>query len=126
MLPLIYQLDFYDIYFFINSLKNPTAAFNILNYVSYTSSSTRSASHNKLMTIFSPRIYIMNFYFRRLPNSLPTIDLSLPIDVINSNIIWHHFAINFDFDNLCTYHYFCPCTNCCDRGPIINIINLFL
>jgi len=126
MLPLMYQLDFYDICFFINSLKNPTAAFNIMNYVSFTSTSTRSASHNKLMTVFSPRNYIMNFYFRRLPrlwNSLPTIDLSLPIDVIKSkvrNILWHHFVINFDSDNPCTYHYFCPCTNCCNRGPIIN------
>ena len=36
MLPLMYQLDFYDICFFINSLKNPTVgAFNILNYVSF-------------------------------------------------------------------------------------------
>ena len=124
MLPLMYQLDFYDICFFINSLKNPSAAFNILDYVSFTTSSTRSSSHNKLMTIFSPRNYIMNFYFRRLPrlsNSLLTIDLSLPINVIKNkvrNVLWHHFVLNFDSDNPCTYHYFCPCTNCCNRGPI--------
>jgi len=40
MLPLMYRLDFYDICFFINSLKNPTVAFNILNCVSFTSSSS--------------------------------------------------------------------------------------
>jgi len=54
---------------------------------------------------------------------MKSIDLSLPINVIKSkvrNILWHHFVINFDSDDPCTYHYFCPCTNCCNRDPIIN------
>ena len=61
------------------------------------------------MAVFSPRNYIMNLYFRRLPrlwNSLPTIDLSLPIDVIKNkvrNILWHHFVLNFDSDNYALY-----------------------
>jgi len=105
-LPLMYQLDFYDICFFIKSVKGPTAAFNILDYVSFYTGSTRSSLHNKLMTVYSPRNYIMNFYFRRLPHlwnslptldfSLPTLDLSLPINMLKSKvreILWNSFLL---------------------------------
>jgi len=62
------------------------------------------------------------FLFQKITKTLelfklPTVDLSPPIDVIRSKvrnkiILWHHFVIYFDSDNPCTYHYFCPCTNC--------------
>jgi len=60
LLPLMYlQFDYYDISFFINSNKNPNLGFNILDYVSFCSGCTRSSSHNKLQTSYSPRNYIM-------------------------------------------------------------------
>ena len=42
ILPLMYQFELADILFFIKSVKHPTASVNILDYVSFTSSSTRS------------------------------------------------------------------------------------
>ena len=126
LLPLMYQFDYYDISFFINSIKNPNPGFNILDYVSFCSGCTRSSSHNKLRTSYSPRNYIMNFYFNRLPrlwNSLPTIDLSLPANIIMHrvrDILWQHFTEHFNPDNPCTYHYFCPCIKCCNNAPNVN------
>ena len=35
LLPLMYQLDLYDILFFVKSFQNPTASFNIRNYVDF-------------------------------------------------------------------------------------------
>jgi len=42
MLPLMYIYEIADILFFIKSLRNPTDKFNILNYVNFTTGSTRS------------------------------------------------------------------------------------
>ena len=126
MLPLKYQLHFYDTCFFINSLKDPTVAFSILNYLCFCPGSTRSSKHNKFMIVHSPRNYIMNFYFKRLPrlwSSLPTIDLSLLINAIKSKlkeILWNNFIRKFDPDNPCTFQYFCFCCKCCSYSPTIN------
>ena len=133
LLPLLYQFDYYDISFLINSIKNPNPSFNIHDYISFCSGGTRSSSHNKLQTSYSPRNYIMNFYFIRLPrlwNFLPTIDLSLPANVILNrvrDILWQHFIEHFNPDNPRTYHYFCPCTKCCYNAPNVNfsqVLNL--
>ena len=35
-------------------------------------------------------------------------------------ILWQHFITNFNSDDPCTYHYFCPCTKCCNHAPIVN------
>ena len=48
MLPLMMQLELYDILLFIKSLKYPSESFNVLDFVSFCSSSTRSAAHFKL------------------------------------------------------------------------------
>ena len=120
------QFDYYDISFFINSIKNPNPGFNTLDYISFCSGCTRSSTHNKLQSFYSPRNYIMNFYFNRFPrlwNSLPTIDLTLSSNVIINKIkeiLWQHFITNFNPDDPCTYHYFCPCTKCCNHAPIVN------
>ena len=47
-----------------------------------------------------------HFYYNRIShlwNSLPIIDLNLPINIIKSKIksyIWQHFITNFDPDNI--------------------------
>ena len=48
LLPLMYLLDLSDVLFFIKSIKLPYDNFNILHFVSFSSSNTRSSSHNKL------------------------------------------------------------------------------
>ena len=48
LLPLMYLLDYYDIMFFVTSLKHPSTHFNIQQYVKFSNSNTRSSTANKL------------------------------------------------------------------------------
>ena len=118
LLPLMYLLDYYDIMFFVTSLKNPSTHFNILDYVKFSSFNTRSSTTNKLCYTFSPNNTSRHFYFTRLPttwNSLPVINLNLSIANIKSQIkaaLWNHFLCNFDSENPCSFHFSCPCRNC--------------
>ena len=66
ILPLMYQFDYYDILFFVKHIKDPTDSFNILNYVSFSHSSTRSSFHNKLqhkytLLAISPQFIFLPF-----------------------------------------------------------------
>ena len=118
LLPLMYLLDYYNIMFFVTSLKNLSTHFNIQHYVKFSSSNTRSSAANKLCYIFSPNNTLRHFYFTRLPrtwNSLPVINLNLSIANIKSQIkaaLWNHFLCNFDTENPCSFHFSCPCRNC--------------
>ena len=49
LLPLMYLYELNDIMFLIKSLKSPSSSFNIYNFISFTSSSTRSSARNKLI-----------------------------------------------------------------------------
>ena len=48
LLPLMYLFELQDILFAIKSLKEPTSQFSITNYISFSSTSTRSGANNKL------------------------------------------------------------------------------
>ena len=75
----MYLLDLSGILFFIKSIKLPSDNFNVLHFVSFSSSNTRSSSHNKLNHNYSRSNKIRNSYFVRLLrlwNSLPPIDLN--------------------------------------------------
>ena len=82
LLPLMYIFEISDIIFFVNSLKHPTPSFNINLYISFSHSTTRSNSvklHHNISFTNKER----HFYFNRichLWNSLPIIDISLPIE----------------------------------------------
>ena len=100
MLPLMYIYEISDILFFIKSLKTPTDKFNILNYVSFNTGSTRS-SGIKLHHKTTHTNAAMNYFFRlpRLWNSLPIIDHTQSLTVIKQKlkkILWNHFLANFD------------------------------
>ena len=104
MLPLMMQLELYDIFLFIKSLKYPSESFNILDFVSFCSGSSRSAAHLKLQ--LSPANCstnrIRHFYFSRLPrlwNYLSTINLEKSVMSIKSDItafFWSRFQQTFD------------------------------
>ena len=88
LLPLMYIFEISDILFFIKNFKHPTNNFNINTYVSFTVGNTRSCGlklrHNALSTNKE-----RHFYFNRISclwNSLPIIDLNLPINHIKSKI----------------------------------------
>ena len=94
ILPLMYFLELNDILFLVKSLMSPTPAFNILNYVTFNTSTTRSGTFNKLIHNFTSTSHAHHFYFNRIVrlwNSLPYIDLSLSIDTIKSNL--HNFFL---------------------------------
>ena len=125
LLPLMMQLELYDIMFFTNCLKNDrkSKTFCVHSYVTLSTSSTLSATHFKLKHSLSKSNTIAHLYFNRLPrlwNSLPTIDLDLPISVIKwklTTFFWDHFNANFHCNNPCTFHILCPCAKCV-RLPI--------
>ena len=119
LLPLMMILEINDILFFVKSLKEPTDHFDISRFVTFCSGCTRLASNLKLKHgLVTTNNSTRNFYFNRLPrlwNSLPLIDISQSLSTIKMKLykhFWNHFTANFDPDNLCSYHYLCPCTNC--------------
>ena len=130
MLPLMMQFELNDIIFFVSSLKNPTASFNIRNHVIFCSSTTRSSYALKPQHPKSPSNLSRHFFFNRLPrlwNSLPIIDLSLSVSSIKKllrHFFWDHFVHNFHPDNPCTYHFICPCSRCSSSPIITNFSTL--
>ena len=116
MLPLMMTYEIYDISFFLKSLTSPSPAFNILDYVQFNPSPTRTHDH-KLCTRYSRTNKSRHFYFSRLPrlwNALPTSDLlsmSNVKAVITSitSLFFNHFHDHFNSSLPCTFHYQCPC-----------------
>ena len=125
LLPLIYLLDYYDM-FFVTSLKHPSTHFNVQQYVKFSNSNTRSSTANKLCYTFSSNNNLRHFYFTCLPrtwNSLPIINLNQSIAIIKSQIkaaLWNHFTCNFDAENPCSFHFSYPCRNCHYNAPNLN------
>ena len=119
MLPLIMQL-LYGILLFIKSLKYPSVSFNILDFVSFCSRSTRSAADLKiqLSSANCSTNHIRHFHFSGLPrlwNYLPTINLEKSVKSINSDttaFFWSRFQQTFDPSRPCTYQVVCPCARC--------------
>ena len=127
ILPLIYIYELADILFFIKSIKHPTDKFDILDYLNFTTGTTRSAG-TKLYPKTARTYPIMNSYFYpllRLWNSLPIIDLSQSLEIIKLQLkkfLWNHFLLNFD-NTPCSFHYLCPCTRCSKTPAPSNYIN---
>ena len=126
----MYIFELVDIMFFIKSLKAPTSNFNITDYVTFSSSTTRSSSGLKLIHNFSSNNKVRNFYFNRLArlwNSFPIIDLHLPINTIKGQLKQYlpkHFMNNFNPADPCSLHYLCPCSRCCASSSPVNFTNL--
>ena len=118
LLPLSMVMELNDIIFFLKSLRTPSSTFNILDYVSFCNSSTRSSSSHKLRHSCSSTTLSSHFYFSRLPrlwNRLHFIDpFNLPLSSVISHIktyFWSHFIDHFNPSDLCSFHISCPCSN---------------
>ena len=91
---------------------------SLIYYIQFNVSNTRSSSYLKLRHSISQNNLQGHFFFNRLPrlwNSLPLLDISLSIPSIRTKLREHfcnHFIAHFDSNNVCTYHYLCPCVNC--------------
>ena len=118
MLPLMYTFELNDILFFVSCLKNPMHSLPILQLFSFCSSNTRSTMSSKLNVNSFSTLAERNSFACRVPrlwNSLPSIDLSLPIHsikVLLKKHFWNHFVNHFDPLDSCTFHYLCPCSKC--------------
>ena len=118
LLPLMYWYDFQDILFILKCILHPPDNFNIFNYVSFCTTNTRSAGRGKLCYVYKRLSCTRHFYFNRvvrLWNNLPFLNLSLSFNSLKLfiyNHLWNHFLCNFNVNNLCSYHYICPCNNC--------------
>ena len=123
LLPLMMEFEISDIIFLVKSMKNPSAFFDIFSFIKPCNLSTRSSSSFKLRHSLSKNNSISNSYFNRIPrlwNSLPPLDITLSLPAIKSTIrdlFWNHFISNFNPDNVCSYHYLCPC-NSCSKLPV--------
>ena len=118
LLPISMTLELNDIIFFLRSLKSPSTSFNILNFVSFCDSSTRSSAANKLKHPIVYSTSSCHFYFNRLPrlwNSLPVMSVDAPLSVTITHLKRHFFSYctaNFNPSVPCSFHLFCPCPSC--------------
>ena len=118
MLPLMMVYELCDLSFFLKSLSSPSNSFNIRNYITFSSSSTRSLGY-KLQHHFARTNTSRHFFFNRLPrlwNSLPNLNLlnvSPSQGVLSlKQFYWSHFITHFNSSNPCNYHFRCPCNKC--------------
>ena len=118
MLPLMHYYEYLDISFLATCLKEPNSSFPILDYITFSSSNTRSRTFAKLVPNKVKSNVSRHFYFNRVTrlwNLLPPIDLDLPLASIKrklKEVLWEHFKSNFSPSNYCTFHLLCPCNNC--------------
>ena len=119
----MYHYELQDIIFLIKSLRSPSDNFNIIGYINFASSNTRSGKlihskssstvHNSIFTLTEQQDF----------NHLPVIDLSLSISTIKyrlTNYFWSHFNNNFNSERACTLHLLCPCYHCTGAPVSIN------
>ena len=129
MLPLMYILEISDVLFLIKNLKNPTNNFNINNYISFSTSNTRSCGI-KLRHNVSTTSKERHFYFNRISrlwNSIPIINLNLSFSTIKHRIksyFWEHFTASFHPDDPHKLHSLCPCSSCTSINFPINYNHL--
>ena len=118
ILPLMYIYEINDIMFFVKSYKKPLPHFDIRDFITFSTQSTRSASFLKLVHLRSQISDVYHFYFARLVrlwNSLPAIDITLPDHTIKRKItdcLWVNFKAKFESSLPCSFHFLCPCNRC--------------
>ena len=123
LLPLMMEYEIADIMFLVKCLKSSSDHFNICDFVEFCAHSTRGSSSLKLKHKLCRTHLDRNFYFNRIPrlwNSLPTLDINLPLPAIKSRLrqfFWDQFMSKFDSNNTCSFHYLCPCPRC-SHNPV--------
>ena len=112
--PLSLWLEAQDVLFLIKLMNDPPDNFNITDYISFVSSSTRVASKNRIKRTIPLKPHLnttscRHLYFNRMVrlwNLLPNIDLQLPFNSIKRHILdifWQVFIQQFDVNNSCTW-----------------------
>ena len=94
ILPLMYTYEIADILFLIKSIKNPTSSFNINNYITLYTGSSRLAKTHKLQHSYGENNTSRHSYFNRIPlllNVLPVINLNLSTNTIKKDFLIQSF-----------------------------------
>lgn len=118
LMPLMCYYELADIMFLVNSLKNQTERFNVLQFVKLQDLNTQSSDRVTLKHVRCVSNFQEHFYFNRIThlwNKMPAIDLSLSAQTIKTKlykIMWSNFIDNFSGDNVCSFHFVCPCARC--------------
>ena len=112
-----------------------TIQFNI-NYINFSSASTRSGANNKLILphhLNNTSRYSCLHQLPSLWNTMLIIDLDMTFNKLKSKLkqyLWKHFLNHFDVNHNCTLHYYqCPCnySRCHHSKPsTINVTHLKL
>ncbi len=118
-LPLMYWLEIQDIILLIRNLKDTSDANDLHKYIKFANNRTR-ANGVKLEHKFARLTTTRNFFFIRvvrLWNAIPrgVLDLESSVSTNKTHLteyLWEHFSDNFDPNNLCTFHFLCPCYKC--------------
>ena len=114
ILTLMYAYEIADILFLIKSIRNLTSSFNMNNYITFYTGSSRLAKALKLQHSYGANNTSRHSYFNRIPhlwNALPVINLNLSINTIKKQLrasLFNHFITIFDSANSCTFHFLCP------------------
>ena len=117
MLPLMITYEINDILFFLKSLSTPSTAFDIRQFITF---STNPYRNSNLLHVACSNNTSRHFYFSRLPrlwNSLPIKSDLLKNSTDKAKIILNRFFINYFVNNFdpsvtCSFHFCCPCYNC--------------
>ena len=118
LLPLMMEFEIADIMLLVKSIKFPSDHFPICNFVKFCSHPIRAGHSFKLKHSLCRSNLEQSYYFNRIPrlwNSLPFLDINLPLSSIKSNLrqlFWNHFLSNFNPKYVCTYQFLCPCPKC--------------
>jgi exonuclease III len=127
LLPLSFRREFYDLIFFIKSLKN-MHAFNIMDYLQFQDDTTTRVTRNRAhgLTLTTPKLKLVSssqFYPSRLARTWNSLHIDLrtklvspaPLPFIKKLLNEYYFdrlSNLFDPDDLCTYVSACPCPTC--------------
>ena len=90
ILPLMMVFEMMDILFYVSCLKYPSSHFNILQFVTFTTSSTRSSGCGKLEHYLPKTNKERHFYFHRLPrlwNSIPVVNIQYSLKSITRKLL---------------------------------------
>ena len=115
MLPLMMEYEIAYTMFLVKSIKFPPDHFRFCDYVQFCSHPTRGSSNLKLKHSLCRTEIERSFYFNRIPrlwNSLPTLDINLPLSVIKSGIINLCQILILTMCVLIVCMYSCPCLKC--------------
>ena len=103
LLPLMMIYELNEVLFFVSNYKEPTSSFNIMDFVCFSNSHTRSG-FCKLTHFQSSNNQNRHFYFNRLIRLWNSLSVCNPFLSV--------FISKFTTSIPCTYHFVCPCNHC--------------